>query len=95
MAKSEDPVVRSSRREAIITGITFLAALAWTVGYCGMYGYGRKVADLKFVFGLPDWIFWGVVFPWSVCIIFSIIFGAFVMGDEDLGAEPPPEEEGF
>lgn len=96
MSNLEDPVVRSSRREAVITGVTFLAALAWTIGYCGLYAYGRKADEsLKFILGIPDWVFWGVVTPWVICIVFSMYFGAFVMGDEDLGAEPPPEEEGF
>ena len=96
MSNLEDPVVRSSRREALITGATFLAALAWTIGYCSIYGYGRKADEtLKFVLGMPDWVFWGVVFPWGASALFSTYFGTRVMGDEDLGAEPPPEEEGL
>ena len=43
------------------------------------------MSDLKFVFGFPDWVFWGIVCPWGVCVVISILFANFFMTDADLG----------
>ena len=84
---NEDPVLKSSRREAVFVLTVFLAALVYTTGYCGLYAYGRSPDSLKFVFGFPDWVFWGVVVPWGACVLVSCGFAAFFMVDEDLGEE--------
>ena len=36
---AEDPIVRSSRREAVVALALFAAALAYTITYCTRYGY--------------------------------------------------------
>ncbi len=92
---SGDPVLRSARREMFVTFGIFLVAVTYTGIYCGLNGYGRKVESLTFVLGFPDWIFWGIVVPWSVCIAFSLVFGALFMRDGDLGEELPSEEGGL
>jgi hypothetical protein len=88
----EDPVLKRSRREALIVFATWLCALTYTLGYCFAHGYGRNVEDLKYVWGFPDWVFWGIVVPWAVCIAFSWLFASVVMRDEDLGEDPPVTE---
>jgi len=90
--RREDPVLKSARREALIVFATWIIAMAYTIGYCMRYGYGRKVEELQYVFGLPDWIFWGIVVPWGVWVVFSWIFGSVLMTDEDLGEDPPGTE---
>ena len=85
---SEDPVLSSARREALAVLITWLAALTYTITYCYRYGYGRSVDDLKFVWGFPDWVFWGIVAPWSVCFVVAYWFSYAFMTDEDLGTDP-------
>lgn len=87
----EDPVLVSARREAIVVLIGFLVAMTYTVVYCAQHAYQRSLDELNFVFGFPDWIFWGVVLPWSVCIAFSFLFGGLIMRDEDLGSDPESE----
>ena len=82
---AEDPVLTSARREAIVVGLTWLCAMTYSVTYCYWFGYGRPASDLKFVLGFPDWIFYGLVIPWVICIMFSFYFGAFYMRDEKLG----------
>ena len=70
-------------------GIWFLAT-AYSVGYCCTYGYNRAPDSLKFVFGFPDWVFWGLVLPWGVCTIVASGFAFWFMKDEDLeGAASP------
>src|SRR5215469_11827250 len=92
-ARNDDPVLRSARYEAIVVFCTWLAAMAWTVTYCYLNGYGRAPESLTFVLGFPDWVFWGIVAPWSVCSAFSLYFGATFMRDEDLGEELPEQED--
>jgi hypothetical protein len=90
---TDDPVLRSARREAIVVLCAWLAAMAYTVTYCYLHGYNRKIESLTFVLGFPDWVFWGIVVPWSLCIVFSFYFGATFMRDEDLGEELPEQED--
>lgn len=89
----EDPVLRSARREALIVAVNFVCALGYTMTYCSMYGYNRSAEDLRFVLGFPDWVFWGVLVPWLVCIAFSFVFASWIMRDEDLGEDPPGAED--
>jgi len=90
---TDDPVLRSARREALVVLAAWLAAMTYTVTYCYMNGYNRSTESLTFVLGFPDWVFWGIVAPWSVCVIFSFWFGATFMKDEDLGEELPEQED--
>lgn len=81
----EDPLVRSSRREAIIVTALFLATMAYTLIYSAINGYNRPAGDIQIVYGFPDWIFWGVVVPWGICTIISIAYALIFMTDDPLG----------
>jgi len=87
--RREDPVLISSRREALISFATWGITTVYCIGYCARHAYGRSIDDLKYIFGFPDWVFWGIVVPWGACILFSFIFAAVWMRDEDLGEDPP------
>lgn len=98
----EDPLVRSSRREAVIVTLMFLASMAYTLTYCGINGYGDD-AKIELIFGFPEWVFYGVLVPWVVCTIVSIIYAVVFITDDPLGeaaeswnpegAEPLPSQE--
>ncbi|HEX3725961.1 MAG TPA: hypothetical protein VHV08_06945 [Pirellulales bacterium] len=90
-APSEDPVVKAARREAAIALATWLAAMLYSVTYCYLNGYGRSVASLSFILWFPDWVFWGIVVPWGICIAFSTVFALRIMGDESLGEDVDDE----
>ncbi len=83
----EDPLVRAARREASLALGTWFVAMLYSITYCYLNGYGRSVDSLTFVLWFPDWVFWGIVVPWGVCIVFSTIFAFRIMGDESLGEE--------
>ncbi len=85
--KKPDPIYVSSRREALAVAATTTLAFLYTVIVCGWMGYGRDPKTLTFVLGFPDWIFWGIVVPWSVCVVVSLYLGATFMKDEDLGED--------
>jgi hypothetical protein len=88
-------VLCSARREALVVLAVWLAAMAYTVGYCYSFGYGRDPETLAFVFGFPDWIFLGIIAPWAVCVAFSWWFAFVFMADADLGEELPDDLEAF
>lgn len=94
----EDILVRRARFEAALALGIWLVALVYSVGYCYAFGYDRPVESLRFVLWFPDWVFWGIVAPWAVCILFSLVFAFRIMGDEPLGAavdaEEPPAADG-
>jgi len=82
-----DPLVASSKREALFAAALWLAATVYSVGYCAWFGYDLASDELKFVLGIPDWVFWGIVVPWTACTVVSIWFAMCIMRDEPLGAE--------
>jgi hypothetical protein len=83
----EDPVLRSSRREAVVCFGIWLAACIYTVGYCGAYGYNLDPKTLTFIAGIPTWVFYGILLPWTVCTVVSFWVSNFFMADDDLGEE--------
>jgi hypothetical protein len=98
VASNEDPILRSARREAIAVFVTWVCAFAWTVTVCYVRGYNRSFDDITFVLGVPDWVFWGIIVPWSGCFVLSYWFSYIFMTDADLGADPdevpPASSEG-
>jgi hypothetical protein len=90
----EDPVVKAARREACLALAMWVAAMGYTVTYCYLNGYGRSVESLRFVLWFPDWVFWGIVVPWVLCVLLSIPFAFRLMGDESLGEEMDEEAGG-
>lgn len=87
----EDPIVTSSRREALTFFVLWGATLAYTIGYCYTHGYNRELDPsldgMTFILGWPDWVFYGVVVPWLVCTAISVVFATIVMRDAPLGEE--------
>ena len=83
--------VRHARREVIFVTVLWCVAAAYTIGYGALFGYGRSAKDLQFILGIPDWVFWGVVVPWAVCLGIGCWFSWFYMTDDDLGEEQDGE----
>ncbi|MEX2112738.1 MAG: hypothetical protein WD845_06100 [Pirellulales bacterium] len=83
----EDAVVQAARRESVLALGTWLVAMTYTITYCYLYGYGRPVDTLSFVLWFPDWVFWGIIAPWLVCTMISVVFAFGIMGNESLGDE--------
>ena len=92
--RREDPVLTSARREAWLVFAIWLIACVYSLGMCYRYGYGRDASTLTYVFGFPDWIFWGVIVPWSVCTAACFVMAYYVITDEDLGEEQVEETLG-
>lgn len=82
-----DPVFLHSRREAIVVFFVWFAALLWAVPYCYLNGYMRTFDPENFqtIWGMPDWVFWGIVAPWLAADVVTTIFCFGFMKDDDLG----------
>jgi hypothetical protein len=93
---------RHARREAMVVLVVWALALAWSVGYCYLYGYEHSADSwvvqaglapppdartFRPVAGFPDWVVYGILLPWLACTAFTIYFALFGMTDDDLGAE--------
>jgi hypothetical protein len=83
----------SARREALVAIAAWVLVLLYSVGYCYVYGYDRSPENLTFFFGIPDWIFWGIVVPWVSCFLFSIWFAFGFMEDSPLGDDDASQNE--
>jgi hypothetical protein len=99
---------RNARREAILVLIVWALALTWTVGYCYLHGYQhdpeswvvrngwatlRTKDNFQHFWGLPDWVFIGILLPWLICSAFTVGF-CLGMKDDDLGLEAEEGDEG-
>lgn len=94
-----DPVVRNARREGTIIGLVWLASTLYCCFYSWAFGYSSPerpltIADVRPIWGVPSWAFWGYIVPWGVCAVFTIWFAGFYMTDDDLGVDQFKEPEG-
>jgi hypothetical protein len=92
MPPREDPVLRHSRREAWIIFGAWLAASLFCSTFYGLFGLirpghplGRE--DIRPILGIPWWFALGVLAPWGVFALFSVLFAALGMRDDDLGED--------
>ena len=84
----ENSLLRSARREAALVLVMWFLAMAYSVTFCYVFGYGRTTENLRFIWGFPDWVFWGVVVPWVLCAVLSLLISNFYMTDQDMGVDP-------
>ncbi len=85
--RPDDPVYLNGRREAITTLVIWAVFGIYTLTYCYLNGYVCDPATIGTVFGVPDWVFWGVFVPWVAAIPVSCWFAFVVMKDDPLGDE--------
>ena len=91
--RGEGRLLRTARREAAVVFVIWLVAITYTVGYSYTFGYDRPVESITYVYGVPDWVMWGVVLPWAVSTVAAVWFAVFFMTDEPLGEEQAPADD--
>jgi hypothetical protein len=84
----EQQLLRHARREGLVIMAVWALALVWSVTSGYLLGYGRDAAEVGLILGIPDWVFWSVVLPWGLCLLFSVWFCFGYMADDDLGHDP-------
>ena len=82
-----DPVFLHSRREAILIASAWAVGLVWAVPYCYLNGYGLPPGEINTTFGVPTWLFWGILIPWIVADLFTAWFCFFYFVEDDLGED--------
>ena len=82
-----DPVFLHSRREAILIASAWAVGLVWAVPYCYLNGYGLPPGDVGTTFGIPTWLFWGILIPWIAADLFTAWFCFFYFVEDDLGED--------
>jgi hypothetical protein len=92
-APREQQLLRHAKREGLLLMAVWALALAWSVGYSRFFGYSDKVEDVGLIFGVPEWVIWGIAVPWLVCFLFTVWFCFFFMADDDLGKDPEETSE--
>jgi hypothetical protein len=83
MPNERGPILKHSRREAAVAVALWLAAMTYTVGFCTLFGYDSG-AELDFVLGVPTWVAWGILAPWSISLAASGWFAFVFMTDDSL-----------
>jgi hypothetical protein len=106
--ESANRLIRNGRRETVMVLIVWALALLWTVGVSYLLGYqhgsdswivqaglasNRTPNNFHQILGLPDWIFAGVLLPWLVSSLVTVVFCLYGIADDDLGAEAKDEQE--
>lgn len=84
----EQRLLRHARREGMLIMTVWAVCLVWSVGSGYLLGYNRNADDIRLILGMPDWVFWSVVLPWALCLLFSVWFCFRYMADDDLGRDP-------
>ena len=86
-AGKEQRLLRNARREASLIMALWAATLIWSVTTGYKLGYHQPADAVPLILGMPAWVFWSVVLPWGVCLLFSIWFCFVFMADDDLGED--------
>jgi len=82
----DDPVWRSSLREALLILLVWGALCAVTLAVSFLLGSGIAPGRLRAVAGIPLWVIWGVIVPWIAAVIFSWWFAFRFIEDHELEA---------
>lgn len=80
---SSDPVFIHSVKEAKELIIAFLVFMIWSVGVSYFLGYNPG-PEIKTVFGIPMWVFWGIAVPWGTANLYTIFFCFRRMANDQL-----------
>lgn len=81
-----DPIFVTGLREAKWILFMWLCCFIWTMSYCINNGYQTEVDPANFptVFGIPEWVAWGIGLPWIIANVVTIAFCFGYMQDGDL-----------
>ena len=88
-----DPLVVHARRETLVILVVFAICLVWSVSWCHLAGYPEPAGgQIAKIFGIPAWVFWGVVVPWLAADGFAVWFCFFFMADDPLVESEGPKD---
>lgn len=93
MSSSEWETYENARREALVVIAISLVMMLYILAYCYLRGQLPADGKLVLVWGLPAWVWWGVVVPWGAANLVTLWFCLWFMADDDLGKDWSDEAE--
>lgn len=68
--------VRMSRGEFSAVLLAWAAFATWVLVHAHFRGYSRSGAaePVQLLWGMPAWVFWGILVPWLVATAFTVCF---------------------
>lgn len=94
MKESEQQTYWHAQRETLVIVVVWVLAMVYVLTYCYLFGYPPADGQVRLVWGMPSWVFWGVVLPWLACDLITMWFCFWFMVEDDLG-EDRAEEVGY
>jgi len=88
-----DPTYKNALREALVILFIFVLALVYSLTVCSVWGYNREAGEIETIGGIPDWVFWGVFVPWTICVPTTAWFCFAYMKDDPLEEPGGPGED--
>lgn len=81
-----DPQFLQARREMFVVLGLFVASFVWTMVVSYLLGYRtpspEEAIEPSVIWGIPVWVFWGILVPWMAIDIVAIWFCFYYMRDE-------------
>ena len=75
--------ITQARREFVYILIAWTAFMAWVIGYAKWNAYPADPSAIRLVFGLPEWVLWGIAVPWITATTFTVWFALRVLQDHE------------
>ena len=83
-------------KEHAVVSAQYGSTVSEAIGPLEDWNRSRETLTFPASIGIPDWTFYGVVLPWAICIVLTILFCIFIFAEDDLtdgaGSEEPNRE---
>lgn len=64
--------------------VTWVVFLVWTLTYNGTQAFDMEKSGIDPIWGMPRWVFFGILVPWIVGVVLTFWFATFFMKDTNL-----------
>ncbi|MEC5127429.1 DUF997 family protein [Verrucomicrobiales bacterium BCK34] len=75
---------RQSRKELYFMVASWVVFAGWTISYVGLKGGAKEGEALRLVWGMPEWVVYGILIPWIFGLGLTVWFALRFMKDTDL-----------
>ena len=87
---------RRCLKEAKVAAAIFLLAFLFCIAVIAAWGYpgpGKRPPEFALVWGIPEWVFWGLLVPWLAMTGVTWWFALFVLRDDEPHLPMPDRRE--
>lgn len=90
---TEDRRYKQCTKEMFVSLVLFFIHILAVAGISMIVGFNKPAEEVTFVFGFPDWFFWGGIVGTVVFCIASYLMVKFIFQEMTIEAEEDVEEE--